>query len=157
MLSFSEDRYDDRAVAGADVAFEMDDLLPRAQERLAVAHGRRKRRAQERGLEMRMAVAVVPGHLVAVIAARRNQAVEHLGQVAFEARLELDHAHGRRASDAKHVGDARRYARALDDRRHLTGEGRHLPMALGLEREFFLMDHGFRGPFFLLPLLGESL
>ena len=45
---------------------------------------------EPRGLQVRMAVAVVPGLLVAIVAAGRDEAVEQLGQILDQSRLELD-------------------------------------------------------------------
>ena len=57
--------------------------------------------------QVRMAVAVVPGPLVAVVTARRDQAIQHFGQVALQTRLELDRADRRRAAHTGHLDDAR--------------------------------------------------
>jgi hypothetical protein len=45
MRLLSDDRHDHGAVARADVAFEMDDLLPGAEHGLAVGHGQGEGRA----------------------------------------------------------------------------------------------------------------
>ena len=131
-------RHHHGAAPRTDVAFQVNELLPGAQHGLAVGHRRREGRPQERGLQMRMAVAVVPGLLVAVVAARRDQPVEHFGQVALEARLELDRADRRRAAHAEHLHDARLDARAPDDGGNLVGDLGHVPVACRLEGELFL-------------------
>src|SRR5437660_3348091 len=38
ITSFPHHRHDNRSVAGADVAFQVNDLLPGSQDRLGVAH-----------------------------------------------------------------------------------------------------------------------
>ena len=66
---------DDGALARTDVAFDVDDLLPGAQQQLAVADRHCQRRPQHGGLQVRMAVAVVPGLLMAVLSTGRKQAI----------------------------------------------------------------------------------
>jgi hypothetical protein len=53
---------------------------------------------------MGVTVAVVPGLLVAVVAARWDEAVEHLRQVAAQAGLELDCPHRGGAADDEDMG-----------------------------------------------------
>src|SRR5262245_29176271 len=86
---FPQYGHDHGAVARADVALQMDELLPSAQHQPACTDRHRQRRAQQRRLQVRVAVAIVPSLLVAVTATRRNQAVKQLRQVASQARLEL--------------------------------------------------------------------
>ena len=69
-----------------------------------------------------MAVAVVPGLFVAVLAAGRDQAIEQLGQVALEPRLEFDGPQGGGAADGEDLGHARGNARAADHAGHLLGD-----------------------------------
>jgi len=89
-----------------------------------------------------MTVAVMPSLFVAVVAARRDQAIEHFGQVALQARLKLDRADRRRAAHAEHLDDARFDTRPTDDRGDLIGDIDHVPVARRLEGELFLVDHG---------------
>ena len=65
-LLLPHDRHHHGPPSRAHVALQVDDLLPRAQHRLAVGHGHRQRRPPERGLQVRMAVAVMD-----TVAARR--------------------------------------------------------------------------------------
>jgi hypothetical protein len=57
-------------------------LLPGTKHWPALVKRYGQRRPQKGRLQMSMAVAVVPGLLVAVVPARRNQSVEQLWQVA---------------------------------------------------------------------------
>ena len=52
VLAGSHDRHHDRTAARADIAFEVDDLLPSAEHGFSVGDGDGKRRSQERGLEV---------------------------------------------------------------------------------------------------------
>ena len=99
-MPFAEDRDHHGSLPRADVALQVKNLLPGAQHQLAVGDGHAERGAQQRGLQVAMAVAVVPGLLVAVLAAGRDQAVEQFRQVALESRLELDGPHGGGAAEA---------------------------------------------------------
>jgi ABC-type glutathione transport system ATPase component len=56
----------------------MNDLLPRTQHEPAILDGHRERRPKQRGLQVRMAIAIVPGAFVTVIATRWNQLVQHV-------------------------------------------------------------------------------
>ena len=74
---------DDGAFAGADVALQQEHLLPGAQEEPALVDRHGQRRAEQGGLQMRMAVAVVPGPFVAVLLARRDQRSSRAGRSSF--------------------------------------------------------------------------
>src|SRR5262249_55966846 len=89
-----------------------------------------------------MAVAVVPGLLVAVSPARRQQLIEHLRQVLLEAGLELDGADRRRAADGEDVADAGLHPRAGDDAAHVLGEVVPVAVARRPEGDLLLNDHG---------------
>jgi hypothetical protein len=67
----------DRAPARFDVALQMEDLLPGAQYDLAIFNGHGERWPEHGSLQVRVAVAVVPGLLVTVVAARRKQPKSH--------------------------------------------------------------------------------
>jgi len=64
-------------------------------------HGHGQRRAQQRGLQMRVAVAIVPDLLVAVVAARWDELPQHLGQIAFQPRFKLDGGDSGGAADVE--------------------------------------------------------
>ena len=87
-LSFPDNRHHDLPLPRLDVAFQVEDLLPGAQDELAVADRHGQVRAEPTGLQVRVAVAVVPGLLVAVVAAGRDQLVQQsrAGPVAARAR-----------------------------------------------------------------------
>jgi hypothetical protein len=88
----TQHRDDHGPFTGPDVAFDVKDLLPGAEHRPAGAHRRRQARTKQRGLQVGMAVAVVPGLLVSVIPARWNKLSQKRRQVLLQARLELDGA-----------------------------------------------------------------
>jgi len=100
---FPDDRDHHRARAAADVAFQVKNLLPGSEHQLAFGNGHGQRRAEQSGLQVRMAVAVVPGLLVAIVAAGRNELVEDGRQVALQPRLKFNGADGRRAGAALKV------------------------------------------------------
>jgi hypothetical protein len=88
-----------------------------------------------------VSVAVVPSPFVTVVAAGRDQAVQHFRQVTLEAGLELDRADGRCAAHAEYLDDACFDAGAPDDGRNLVSQIVHLPVAGRLEGELLLVDH----------------
>jgi len=96
----------DRSLPPSNVALEMKDLLPGAQQHFALGNRDRERRSEEAGLEMRVPVAIMPGLLVAVGTARGDELIENGGQVMLEPRFELDGADRRRAPDVEDVDDA---------------------------------------------------
>jgi len=119
----------------------MKDLLPGAQDELAVLNGHRERRPEHGGLQMRMAVSVVPSALMAVIAAGRKQLVQHRRQVLLEAGLELDGADGAGAADIEDVHEAAANARLTHDASDLAREIVHLAVAGGLDLYLSLVSH----------------
>ena len=72
------DGHGDAPLAGANVALQQEDLLPRAEHEPALFDGHGQARAEQGGLEVGMAVAVVPGPFVAILPAGRDQTVEQL-------------------------------------------------------------------------------
>src|SRR4051812_38622912 len=90
---------------------------------------------------MRMTVAVVPGLLVMVVAARWEEAVERLRQVLAQARLELDHADRGRAADVEDVNDAGADRRFGNASRHLCRQIVHVAGACCRDGELFLKRH----------------
>jgi hypothetical protein len=100
--SVAIDRHHDRSLAPAHVAFEVEDLLPSAELECAISHRHGKRWPKDRGLQVRVAVAVVPGLFVAVVAARRKELIKHGRQVALKPRLEFN---GPQCSCATHIKD----------------------------------------------------
>jgi len=55
------------------------------------------------GNSRHLAIAIVPGLFVAVVAARREELVQHCRQVLLESGLEFDRADGARAADVKDI------------------------------------------------------
>ena len=71
--SLPQYRDHDRPVPRPDVAFDVEDLLPHPEDGPAVRDRHRQRRPEERRLQVRVTVAVVPGLFVAVMAAGWDQ------------------------------------------------------------------------------------
>ena len=130
-----------RASPRLHVTFEMEYLLPRAQHGFAVLDRNGERRAKQRRLQMGMAVPVVPRAFVTVIAAGRNQFVQHRGQVLLEARLEFDRANRARAADVENMRDADAYARFTYDAGNVVCEVVHIFVTSGLNLDFTLVNH----------------
>src|SRR5690606_13327141 len=86
-------------IAWFDIAFEQENLLPGSEDRPALADGDGDRGAKHGGLEVGVPVAIVPGVFVAVVPARREEAIEHAGEIVPQSRLELDGADGACASN----------------------------------------------------------
>src|SRR6516162_4767213 len=70
-----------RSLASPDVALQMEDLLPGTKYELSLSDGHGQRWPEQRGLQMRVAVAIMPGLLVAVSATGRNQLIQDGGQI----------------------------------------------------------------------------
>src|SRR5690348_13105391 len=100
----------------------MEYLLPCTEDWFAGSNGHRQRGPQQRCLKMRMAVAVVPGLLVAVAAAGWDELVQNLREILLQARLELDCANCRRASNIKDIHCTGLNARCSYDFSHASGE-----------------------------------
>jgi len=67
-----------------------DDLLPGAQPQFSRADGQDDRRAQQGGLDMAVAVAVMPGQFVGVGQIGGHQTADRLFEIGHNARLVLD-------------------------------------------------------------------
>jgi len=63
----SQDRHHHGPPPWPGIALKMEYLLPCPQQHLALGHGHRERRSHERGLQMRVSVAVLPGPFVTVV------------------------------------------------------------------------------------------
>jgi len=105
-MSFTHDLHDQFAVAAAIVEIEKDHLLPGAQCQLARHERNGDVRPDQRRSQMGMAVAVMPGAVMLVRHARRNESFQKLRQVGQKSRLIFDsgqspggtgHKHGHRA------------------------------------------------------------
>jgi len=84
----------------------MENLLPGAEDEFAVLDRDRQRWAEHGGLQVRMAVAIVPGLFVSVIAAGREEFIQHGWQVFFKPRLEFYGADCAGAADIKDMRQA---------------------------------------------------
>src|SRR5690606_33392765 len=134
--------HDQLAAAWLDVAFEMENLLPGAEDQSPSANGNRQAGAHDRRLEMRMGISIMPGLLVAILATGGNQFVEDVGEVLLQARLELDGSDGCRRSNVKDVGQPGADPGALDHLVHFPGSIMEVAMPLRLDVNRFLVDHG---------------
>lgn len=85
----------------------MKNLLPGAEDGFAVGEWDGERGAEQRGLKMRVAIAVVPGLFVSIMAAGRDELVENLRKVAFESGFKFDCAYCCRAADGEDVNETR--------------------------------------------------
>ena len=140
-ISLAGNGHHDGAVAGFDVAFQMEDLLPGAQHRFPVGHRHGQGRPEQRRLQMRMAVAIVPGPFVSVVAAGRDEFVQQVGQVFEQARFVFDGAQRAGAADVEHVRRARAHAGVVDNSRHVRRQVVQLPVSFGFQQDLFLVDH----------------
>src|SRR5579864_5517283 len=79
------------------------DLLPCTQDGFAVGNWYRERWPEQRCLQMRMTVAIMPSLFVAIVAAGRDELVENSGQIMLKPWLELDCANRGCTADVKNV------------------------------------------------------
>ena len=107
----------------------MKDLLPGAEHGLAVGERNRQRWAEQCSLEMGVAVAVMPGLFVAVVAAGRNELVEDFREIALEAGLKLDGADRSGATNGEDMDETDANAGAGGDGDDFFGEVVHVSMA----------------------------
>ena len=140
-LWFSDNRYHHGALASAHVAFEMEDLLPCSQQQFTLRHRHRQGGPEQGRLQMRMAVAILPRLLMAVVAAGRDQPGEERRQILLEPRFKLDRADGRGAADIENINgpgfDARRGNRASNLRSDVV----HVARPGGVKRKLLLVNH----------------
>ena len=80
-LFLPDNRDEDRAAARFNIAFQVKNLLPRAQNQFPVPNRNRKRGAKHSCLQMRMAVTIVPGLFMPVGAAGWKELVENCWQI----------------------------------------------------------------------------
>lgn len=88
-----------------------------------------------------MAIAVVPGLLMTVVATCGDQTVEDFGKVALKTWLELDCAYGSRAAHIEHVRNPSINAGATNRGLDLRGNVVHMAVTVGRDRQIFLMGH----------------
>ena len=90
---------------------------------------------------MGMAVAIVPGAFVSVVAAGRDEAVEHGGEIAGESVFELDGADGCGAADVEDMGQSGGDAGVAYDGGDGVGDFSHLAVVLGGDGDGLLIGH----------------
>src|SRR5215469_3302008 len=120
MSSISYYRHHDVALAPANIAFQVKDLLPRPKNQLAIRDGHGQRRPEPCCLQVGVAVAVVPCLLVAVAAAGRDQLIQKRGQVLLQPRLEFNRTDRGSAADVENVDGPGLDARGAHDRSHFS-------------------------------------
>lgn len=116
----------------------MEDLLPGPEKELSIRNGHCKRWSEKRRLQMGMAVAVVPGLLVAIVAAGRDEFIENRGHVRAQTWFKFNRANRGGASQVEYVRDPRPHAGMGDSRRDLIGEVVHISVAPGRDRKVVL-------------------
>src|SRR5579859_4670723 len=122
----------------------MKDLLPGAQHWPAIRDRDSERLAKQSSLEVRVAVAVVPGLFMTIGAAGRDQLVENGGHVLLKSGLELNRSEGGGASDVEHIHDPSGNSGGIHGRRDLTGDVMHISVSFGMQRNLVLKAHGWR-------------
>src|SRR6185369_3774439 len=90
---------------------------------------------------MRMRVAIMPGLLVAIVTAGRNEFVQYGRQVALQTRLELDRAHSSLTTDIKNMYKPSFDSGRCNDSGDLLGKVLQVSMSLGREEDLLLMGH----------------
>lgn len=90
---------------------------------------------------MRVPVAVMPGLLVAIGTARRDEPVQDIGQIVLQSRLELDRPNCSRAADVENVDCASLDARGSHDRRDALSEIVHVTVAFCVDYDLLLIAH----------------
>jgi len=79
--SFTNHGDDNSALASTNVAFQVENLLPGAQDELTVADGHSQRWPEQGRLQVGVPVTVMPGLLVPVVTAGRDELVEKVRQI----------------------------------------------------------------------------
>lgn len=137
----SDDRDDDTAGAGFDVALEVKDLLPGSEEQLAVGQGDGNFRAECRRLQVGMAVAVMPGLFVSVGFRRRHQPIQQFRQVPLETGFEFDRSNDSGAADVEHVNRTLSYSGFPHNPLDLPGNIMHVPVTFCLQLDLSSVNH----------------
>jgi len=70
-------------LARVHVAFQVEDLLPGTERQLTFADRHGQRWAEQGCLQMRVAVAIVPGFFMTVLTAGRDELVQEGGQITL--------------------------------------------------------------------------
>jgi len=140
--SLADNRHHDCTLAPSNVALEMKDLLPGTQHEFAAGDGRRERRSKKRGLQMRVAVPVMPRLFVAVATAGRNELVQDGRQVVLKPRLKFNGAQGSRTPHIEDVDGAALDSRGTYDFGNLPGKIVHVTVTLRRDLNLLLISHG---------------
>ena len=90
---------------------------------------------------MRVAIAIVPGLLMAIVAAGREQLVQGRRQVLLQTGFELDGADGARAANIENVRYPATYVGRVDDLLEVVRQVVHLAMTGSLEMNLSLVYH----------------
>src|SRR6266852_9299866 len=90
---------------------------------------------------MRVAVSIMPGLLVAVITAGRNELVQNCRQILLQARLEFNRTKRCRTSYVEDMHQPSFDSGRVYDRGQLFREVMHVPVAFGAERDLLLIGH----------------
>jgi hypothetical protein len=135
-------RHHDSALAGFDVTFQVKDLLPGSQDQTAFLDGNGQGRAEHGCLQMRMAVAVMPGLFMAVAAAGGHELVQKVRQVLPESRFVFNGAHGGRTADIENMSSSRFNAGLFYNLANVTGQVMQVVVPVGFEGEYLLVNHG---------------
>ena len=80
----------DFAFSRFHIAFKVKDLLPSAEDGIAIANGNGEIWTKPRSLQVRMSISVMPCLFVPVLTVRRKELVQNFRQVALETRFKLD-------------------------------------------------------------------
>ena len=128
-VSLSENGDNDGSFSAANVALKVKDLLPGPEKELSIRDGYRQRWSEKGRLQMGMAVAVVPGLLVAIVAAGRDEFIENRRHVRAQTWFKFNRANRGGATHIEYVRDPRPNAGMGDSRGYVIGEVMHIPVA----------------------------
>src|SRR5438552_4910709 len=139
--SISNHRHQDGALAPANIAFEMENLLPGAENQLPIRDRHGQGWSEQCCLQVGMTIAIVPGLFVAVVAAGRNQLIQNGRHVSLQPGLELNRTDRRCAADVEDIGNSSFDTRGVHDGGHLLGDVFHVPVTFGIQRNLVLKAH----------------
>ena len=117
-------------LAAANIALEMKDLLPGSENEFSVSDGNSQRRSEQCSLQVGMAVSVVLGLFVAIVAAGWNQPVQNGRNVGPQPGFELNGANGGSASHVEYVDKSDFHAGFSNCGRHSLRKIVHVSVTL---------------------------
>lgn len=88
-----------------------------------------------------MGIAVMPGLLMAIVTTGRDELVENLRHIAFEAGLELNGADGASGANVEDVGNADLDQGLAYDVCHFVGDVLHVTVSSSGDNDFVLISH----------------